>query len=40
MNSDKIHLIENGELINSDPKTLKVLNDFFLNIEKNYKNHF
>ena len=37
VNSDKIHLIENGELINSKSKTAKVLNEFFSNIVKNLK---
>ena len=34
INSDKIHLNENGELINSKTKTAKVLNEFFSNIVK------
>ena len=34
INSDKIHLHENGELINSESKTAELLNEFFLNIEK------
>ena len=37
INSDKIHLNENGELINSKSKTAEVLNEFFLNIVKNLK---
>ena len=37
MNSDKIHLSENGELINSHSKTAEVLNEFFSNIVKNLK---
>ena len=35
INSDKIHLSENGELINSKSKTAEVLNEFFSNIVKN-----
>ena len=38
INSDKIHLYENGELINSKTKTAEVLNEFFSNIVKNWKN--
>ena len=34
INSDKIHLNENGELINSESKTADVRNEFFLNIVK------
>ena len=34
INSDKIHLNENGELINSKTKTAEVLNEFFSNIVK------
>ena len=37
INSDKIHLNENGELINSKSKTAEVLNKFFWNIVKNLK---
>ena len=37
INSDKIHLNENGELINSKSKTAEVLNEFFSNIVKNLK---
>ena len=37
INSDKIHLNENGELINSESKTAEVLNEFFSNIVKNLK---
>ena len=37
INSDKIHLNENGELINSKTKTAEVLNEFFSNIVKNLK---
>ena len=37
INSDKIHLIENGKLINSKTKTSEVLNEFFSNIIKNLK---
>ena len=37
INSDKIHLNENGELINSKSKTAEVLNEFFPNIVKNLK---
>ena len=37
INSDKIHLIENGKLINSKTKTADVLNEFFSNIAKNLK---
>ena len=37
INSDKIHLNENGELINSESKTVEVLNEFFSNIVKNLK---
>ena len=37
IDSDKIHLSENGELINSKTKTAEVLNDFFSNIVKNLK---
>ena len=31
INSDKIHLNENGELVNSESKTAEVLNEFFSN---------
>ena len=34
INSNKIHLNENGELINSECKAAKVLNEFFSNIVK------
>ena len=34
INSDNIHLNENGELINSKSKTAEVLNEFFSNIVK------
>ena len=37
INSDKIPLNENGELINSESKTAEVLNKFFSNIVKNLK---
>ena len=37
INSDKIHLNKNGELINSKFKTAEVLNEFFSNIVKNLK---
>ena len=37
INSNKIHLNENGELINSKSKTAQVLNKFFSNIVKNLK---
>ena len=37
INGDKIHLSENGELINSESKTVEVLNEFFSNIVKNLK---
>ena len=37
INSDKIHLNESGELINSESKTAEVLNEFFSNIVKNLK---
>ena len=37
INSDKVHLIENGELINSKTKSPEVLNEFFSNIVKNLK---
>ena len=37
INSDKIHLNENGELINSKSKTAEVLNKFFSIIVKNLK---
>ena len=37
INSDKIHLNKNGELINSKTKTAEVLNEFFSNIVKNLK---
>ena len=37
INSDKIHLNENGELINSKSNTAEVLNKFFSNIVKNLK---
>ena len=37
INSNKIHLNDNGELINSEPKTAEVLNKFFSNIVKNLK---
>ena len=32
---DKIHLIENNELIKNDLKTTEVLNNFFSNIVQN-----
>ena len=35
--SDKIHLNENGELLNSESETAEVLNNFFSNIVKNLK---
>ena len=35
--SDKIHLNENGELLNSESETAGVLNNFFSNIVKNLK---
>ena len=34
INSDQFHLNENGEITNSESKTAKVLNNFFLDIEK------
>ena len=34
MNSDKIHLNENGELINREYKTAELLNEFFSDIAK------
>ena len=34
---DKIHLNENGGLINNESKTAEVLNEFFSNIVKNLK---
>ena len=34
INSDKIHLNENGKLINSKTKTAEVLNEFFSNMVK------
>ena len=37
INSDKIHLNENGELINGKTKKAEVLNEFFSNIVKNLK---
>ena len=37
INSDKIHLNENGELINSKTKAAEVLNEFFSNVVKNFK---
>ena len=37
INSDKIHLNENGELIDSKSKAAEVLNEFFSNIIKNLK---
>ena len=37
INSDKIHLNENGDLINSESNTTEVLNNFFPNIVKNLK---
>ena len=37
INSDKIHLNQNGELINSESKTAEVLNEFFSNIVKSLK---
>ena len=37
VNSDKIHLNENVELINIKSKTAKILNEFFSNIVKNLK---
>ena len=37
INSDEFHLNENGELINSKPKTAEVLNELFSNIVKNLK---
>ena len=37
INSDKIHLNENGELINSESKTAEVLNEFFSNKVKKLK---
>ena len=33
-NNDKIHLNENGELINGESKTAELLNEFFTNIVK------
>ena len=38
INSDKIDLNENGELINSKTKAAEVLNEFFSNIVKKLKN--
>ena len=38
INSDKIHLSENGELVDSESKTAEVLNKFFSNIVKKPKN--
>ena len=35
INNYKIHLNENGELINSESKKAQVLNEFFCNIVKN-----
>ena len=35
--SGKIHLYENGKLLNSESETAKVLNNFFSNIVKNLK---
>ena len=35
--SDKIHLNENGELLNTESETAEVLNNFFSNIVKNLK---
>ena len=35
--SDKIHLSENGELLNNESETAEVLNNFFSNIVKNLK---
>ena len=37
INSDKIHLNETGELINSKTKTAEVLNEFFSIVVKNLK---
>ena len=37
INSDKIHLNENGDLINNEFNTTEVLNNFFANIVKNLK---
>ena len=37
INSDKAYFNENGELINSEPKTAEVLNEFFSSIVKNLK---
>ena len=37
INSDKIHLNENGELINNKTKKAEALNEFFSNIVKNVK---
>ena len=37
INSGKIHLSENGELINSESRTTEVLNDVLSNIERNFK---
>ena len=37
IDSDKINLNENGDLINSESKTAELLNDFFSNIVKNLK---
>ena len=37
INSDKIHLNEDWELINNKSKTAEVLNEFFLNLVKNLK---
>ena len=34
INGNKIHLNENGDLINSELKTAELLNNFFLNIAK------
>ena len=36
--SDKIHLNENGELLNSESETVEILNNFFSNIVKKLKN--
>ena len=37
INTDKIYLNENRELVDSESQTAKVLNNFFLNIVKNLK---
>ena len=37
INSEKIYLNENGEVINSDSRTAEVLNEFFSNIVKSLK---